>query len=101
MLNVKEMEEELKKYMPNMEKVENMDGEKILSQYLGSYMSMDPCGKYHHCLSPNDVGEECIQYWENLEKAADNLGGWITSGEGDPTDIFFELPNNKEEEEGE
>jgi hypothetical protein len=97
MLSIEEMEKELKKYIPNMEKIENIDGEKILSQYLGSYMSLDPCGKYHHILSPNDVVDECCQYWENLEKAAENLGGYITSGEGDPTDIFFELPVYEEE----
>lgn len=101
MLSVKEMEEELKKYKPNMEKIENMDGEKILSHYLGSYMSLDPCGNYHHMLCPNNVTEECERYWENLDKAAENVGGWLTSSEGDPTDIFFEMPVNEETEEEE
>jgi len=99
MISIEEMEAELKKYIPDMEKVENMDGEKILSYYLGSYMSLDPCGKYHHMLSENGITDECETYWENLEKAAENVGGYITSGDGDPTDIFFEMPTNEEEED--
>ena len=95
------MERELKRFIPNMEVIENMDAEKVMSYYLGSYMLLDPCGKYHHFISPNDVTEECEKYWENLEKAAERLGGYITSGEGDPTDIFFEmLVKEKEEEDG-
>jgi hypothetical protein len=95
-MNISEMEEELKKLIPKMEITENMDGEKILLYYLGSYMSLDPCGKYHHIISPNGATEECEKYWDKLERAASNLGGWINSGEGDPTDIYFEM--KKEED---
>jgi len=90
-MNVEDMERELRKLIPKMEVSENEDGENIKSIYIGSYMSLDPCGKYHNFLSPNGVTEECKKYWENLEKAALNLNGFITSGEGDPTDIYFEM----------
>ncbi len=90
MISVKEMETELKLLIPKMETIEDMEGNNVMSIYLGSFMSLDPCGKYHHFISENGITQECEEYWENLDKAADNLGGWITSGEGDPTDIFFE-----------
>lgn len=61
----------------------------FFSVYLGSYMSLDPCGRYHHILSPNGVTKNCAQFWDSLEKIADLLGGWIEGGEGDPTDIYF------------
>ena len=59
------------------------------SNYLGSYMSLDPCGKYHHILSINGASRSCEMFWDNLNKAADDLNGWIEGGEGDPTDVFF------------
>ncbi len=66
------------------------DGEgTFLHAYLGSFMHLDPCGRYHHCLSPNGATTRCEGFWLSLEKAADKLGGCISSGEGDPTDIFF------------
>ena len=37
---------------------------------------------------------------DGLEKAANRLGGWIESGEGDPCDVFFCLPATGEEEAG-
>lgn len=65
------------------------DDEKVDSYYLGSYMSLDPCGKYHCILSNNDMTAECNLYWETLEQVAEELDCWITSGENDPTDIFL------------
>jgi len=59
------------------------------SEYLGSFMALDPCGRYHHVLSPNSVTSRCEQYWAMLEDAASAAGGWIGTGEGDPTDLFF------------
>lgn len=57
--------------------------------YLGSFMYLDPCGKYHHILSPNGIKVRCERFWENLDDIAENMGMWIESGEGDPTDIFL------------
>jgi len=59
------------------------------SVYIGSWMFLDPCGRYHHIISPNGLTQRCVNFWESLDKAANRLNGWVESGEGDPTDIFF------------
>ena len=64
------------------------EGNILASFYLGSTLSLDPCGRYHHFLSPNGLTARCERYWENLERAAEELGLSITSGEGDPCDVF-------------
>jgi hypothetical protein len=66
------------------------DGEIIFFEYLGSFMTLDPCGRYHHVLSPNGVTAKCERFWQNLHHVAYELDGWIKEGEGDPTDIYFE-----------
>ncbi len=63
--------------------------EPFYSVYAGSYMSLDPCGRYHHGLSPNCVTNNCNKFWDSVDKVAELLGGWIEGGEGDPTDIYF------------
>lgn len=90
------MKKTLKGFIPKMEKVDGMDGE-YLSYFLGSYLSLDPCGRYHHVLSLNGVTKKCENYWQRLEKAADEVGGWISSGEGNALDIFFCMPIEEEE----
>lgn len=69
------------------------------SEYLGSFMSLDPCGRYHHMLSPNSATSECVAYWDMLDEAAGKAGGYITGGEGDPTDIYFTWQQVGEQEE--
>ena len=64
------------------------DGQ-YLSSYIGSFMSLDPCGRYHHVLSPNGISDECVDFWESLESTAESMDCWIESGEGDPTDIYL------------
>lgn len=98
-ITIAELTVELKSMIPHMETVEGDGDETYRSIYLGSFLSLDPCGKYHHVLSPNGVTEDCEEYWENLEKAATELGGWIQSGEGDPLDTFFCLPGLVEGDE--
>jgi hypothetical protein len=61
----------------------------IASVYLGSYLSLDPCGKYHHFLSPNGITKRCERFWWNMEECADELGAWIESGQGDGLDMFL------------
>lgn len=82
----------LKSLIPSMELTTDMEGNPIRSIYLGSFMSLDPCGRYHHAISPNGLTQKCLNFWESLDHAADKLNGWIESGEGDPTDIYFCLP---------
>lgn len=90
----------LKDAMTGMETIEACEGT-YRGAYLGSYMSLDPCGRYHHCLSPNSATDRCERFWEAIEEAASRLGGWIEGGEGDPTDIFFCLPADEEKAEEE
>ena len=72
------------------------------SCYLGTVFELDPCGRYHHAmLSPNGLDARCVAYWESLEKAAEKLGMWVESGEGDPCDIFIgrSLPDTEDRED--
>ena len=89
-MNRREIKKELKSLLPQMESVyDDFNDTEYLSTYLGSYMSLDPCGRYHHFLSINGATNKCEAFWERLESAANDLDGWIESGEGDPTDIYF------------
>ena len=92
-MNKREIKKFLKDSISEMEKVENYwEDDAYQSVYLGSVMSLDPCGRYHHILSPNRATRKCELFWERLENVAEDLGGWIESGKGDPTDIFFCMP---------
>jgi hypothetical protein len=61
----------------------------IAARFLGSYLSLDPCGRYHHMLSPNGITNRCQRFWENMEESAEELGAWIESGQCDSLDIFL------------
>ena len=98
-MNKREIKAWLKDETAHMEPTEDMDGNKILSVYLGSFLSLDPCGRYHHAISPNGISSKCERFWENLETVASDLGGWIESGEGDPLDTFFCMNADEETEE--
>lgn len=93
----------LKRLQPsNFTTQEQYDGDPYESVYLGTVFALDPCGRYHHAiLSPNGLSSRCAAYWEALDKAADRLGGWIESGEGDPCNIYFcrALPEVEESDE--
>ena len=56
--------------------------------FLGTVFALDPCGRYHHMLSPNGYTNKCGRYWESLERQLEKRGMWLTSGEGDPCDQF-------------
>ena len=90
-MNYREIKRELKRIKNSPKNWEIVEGDEdnYNSNYLGSYMSLDPCGKYHHFLSPNGVTAKCNRFWENLEKAANDLNMWTESGEGDPTDVYL------------
>jgi hypothetical protein len=69
------------------------DGTAISSHVLlGSFLSLDPCGKYHHILSPNGITTRCERFWENLEDCANELNAWTETGEGNALDIFLVWP---------
>jgi hypothetical protein len=68
--------------------------------FLGSVMVLTPSGKFYTPWACSNVTEdeahEDEDYWEALERIAADHDGWIESGEGDPTDIFFCLDAEKE-----
>lgn len=82
---------EKKKLLLQEEPFEDEMGNLIASTYLGSFMSLDPCGRYHHVLSPNRTSVRCNRFWENMEDAAEEIGCWIAIGEGDPTEVYFQI----------
>ena len=89
----KEIKMELKRIKEN-EKFEVMEtaevyDETYYSYYLGSFLSLDPCGKYHHILSENGITQKCERFWDNLESACSELDMWTESGEGDALDVFL------------
>lgn len=94
-MNQKEMKEWLESLMPKaVVEIVNIYSEnssiKCKSVYLGSYMSLDPCGKYHHMLSPNNITDMCEDFWSNIIKIAQELNGDIVFGESDSTDVYFQ-----------
>lgn len=102
-MNKQDMKKALKGFIPQMEHVDPYSSPDMSEQtgayksvYLGSFMALDPCGRYHHLISPNGITNRCMAYWEQLEACASELGGWVESGEGDPTDIFFCMPAESE-----
>ena len=56
--------------------------------FLGTVFALDPCGRYHHMLSPNGATRKCERFWESLERQLERRGMWLSSGEGDPCDQF-------------
>lgn len=62
------------------------------SSYLGSVMSLTPSGKFYMPWTTNQTADdvERDQRWFTaLEAVASKYDGWIESGEGDPTDLYF------------
>ena len=90
-MNMTEIKQFLESHIKDAIGQTDGDGRTFKSVYLGSFMKLDPCGRYHHMLSPNGITKRCEQFWESLEKVAEDLHGAISSGEGDQTDIYFEF----------
>ena len=62
------------------------------SAYLGSVMSIYPSGKYYMPWTTNQTADDVerdSRFGEALEAVASKFGGYIASGEGDPTDLYF------------
>jgi hypothetical protein len=64
-----------------------------MQEYLGSVMSLMPSGKYYTAWANSNVTEKEAERdereRERMESAANEVGAWLESGEGDPTDIFL------------
>lgn len=90
-MNRKEIMQFLRESMKDAIEETDSEGNTFKSVYLGSFMNLDPCGKYHNILSPNSLTQRCLQFWISMDHVADELHGCITSGEGDATDVIFQF----------
>lgn len=74
-------------------------GNKVKAIFLGSVFSLTPSGKYYTPFACSNVNEkearEDQEWWEALEKKASEHGLYISSGEGDPTDIVVGMTVNE------
>jgi hypothetical protein len=62
------------------------------SYYLGSVMSIYPSGKFYMPWTTNQTADDVdrdSRFGEALDGVASAFGGWIESGDGDPTDLYF------------
>ena len=62
------------------------------SYYLGTVMALTPSGKFYMPWTTNQTADdvERDQRWfEALEAVASKHGGYVESGDGDPTDLYF------------
>lgn len=84
------------------EPYEDECGNKVKAIFLGSVFSMTPSGKYYTPWACSNVdekeAEEDQEWWEALEKKAGENGLFITSGEGDPTDIVVGMAVDEAQE---
>jgi len=84
------------------EPVEDECGNKVKGIYLGSVFSLTPSGKYYTPWACGNVDEEEVkddqEWWDALEKQAAERGLFITSGEGDPTDIYVGMTVEEKED---
>jgi len=103
-MTYKQLKAELKRVIKKAEKegsfyrYVNENGDDSESIFLGDFMSLDPCGKYHCVIVPNEPTKRCERFWNNFHKVAEELGGYITSSEGDFCDVMFERIIEKEDE---
>ena len=66
----------------------------IASVYLGSVFSIYPSGKYWTFFTTNATLKERLKdsrFDEALNSVADFYNGFIVRGEGDPTDVYFQM----------
>jgi hypothetical protein len=71
------------------------DGRMVGTAFIGTVFDMLPSGKYYmpwaaSNVTEDEAGRDTI-FMEHLEREASNHGGSITSSEGDPCDIMFEM----------
>jgi len=62
------------------------------SAYLGSVMANAPSGKYYMPWTTNQTADDVdrdSRWYAALDEVAVRFSGWIESGEGDPTDLYF------------
>lgn len=63
------------------------------SVYVGRVMSLYPSGKYYTGWTTNQTRNDVVRdecFHTALTEALEQRGMWLTSGEGDPTDLYIE-----------
>lgn len=79
---------------------ESPDGEGLC--FLGTVMALTPSGKYYTSWANSNVTDEEAeldeQWSEALGTVAEQYGLFVTSGEGDPCDIFVGISIDKDDE---
>lgn len=67
------------------------DGRQWQAVYLGTIMSLTPSGKVTAPWCDHrteEEGEADDAWWEQAEQELDTIGAALTSGEGDPCDLY-------------
>jgi hypothetical protein len=72
---------------------DGMNDTPYYATFIGTVFAIMPSGKYYTPWACSNVDmEEAARdeiFREELESVAEEHGGWIESGEGDPCDLFF------------
>ena len=80
---------------------EDMEGNNIGVEFLGTVFNLAPSGKYYTFWTSNQTEEDVTKdelFYEALDDVAESHGMFIEGGEGDPCDIFASIAiENKEE----
>lgn len=87
---------------------ENEDGDGYVGACnLGSVLSLAPSGKYYTSWTTNQTSKDEYDdsaFYDALDEVAEEQGGWTGGGEADPTDIFFfmmvDIENEYDEDDG-
>ena len=73
--------------------VEDFDGNKIKSIYLGTCFDLLPSGKYYTPWANSNVSEEEAnqdeEWYNEVEERLSAMGMYLESGEGDPCDLYI------------
>lgn len=82
--------DEIKREFQDAEIIEDEEGRKIKSVYLG-FMPW-PSGKMYMPWATGNVSEDEIdkdaEWYDNLEAELEKIRAWLESGEGDPCDLY-------------
>lgn len=76
------------------------DDQVVASLFMGTVFSIYPSGKYYMPWTTNQTAKDVIKdtaYSRALDEVASSHGCWVTSGEGDPCDLFLQFtPEEKD-----
>ncbi len=85
--------EKLKQEIQQQEAQDDDCGNRIKQIFLGSVLSITPSGKYYMPFACSNVteaeAEKDEDWWDEMEKKAGEYGLYLTTSEGDPTDILI------------